>query len=833
MSLFAQKTVVKGTVTDAKSGQPIQFVIVAFPGSDIGAETDANGQYVIETTIPYDTLRVSFIGYVSQDKKIKPGQIQTIDVKLSTDIKELQDVVVSGQKQKYRSKGNPAVELIRNVIEHKKDNRKENYDYYEYQQYQKIEIAVSHVQEGVEDKKVFKKFQILFDNIDTTQLDGVRILPLFLKEEMSLNRYRKKPRATKQIITADKTVAFAGYVDNKGLDTYMKYLYHDINIYDENVTILTNQFTSPIANAAPAFYQYAMGDTITQNGIRMARIDFFPRNTADLLLQGYMYVSLDTNYAVLKIVMNVNKKINLNWVKDLSIAQDFIMNGDQGVSLVKDQFSADFGLTKKDSTMGFFGQRSVFYSNFVINKIRPDDDYDGEPVVYADSAALHSDIYWEKNRPIALSKSEASIYTTMDSLNNIPAFKHSLNLTLLIFSGYAKVTPWFEVGPVGAFYSFNPVEGFRLRFGGRTTTTLSKKINFESYVAYGFLDEKWKYYFGTTYSLSKRSIYEFPVRSLKLSYQRDTKIPGQENQFVQEASFFLSFKRGPNDMWLYNDIYKAEYFHEFRNHLSFSVGYKNWTQRAAGSLHFNKENYNDPSTDIDYVRTAEMSAILRWAPNEQFYQGKTYRTAISYKEPIFTFRYVAGIDGLWGGQYAYHNFSASFFKRFYLSPIGYTDITLTGGKLVGQVPFPLLEIHRANQTYAYYFQSYNMMNFLEFVSDQYVSLYLDHWFNGFFFNKIPLFKKLKWRETASLRMLYGSLSAKNDPAKTDGLFAFPITPEGDQITYALGSKPYIEAGVGVVNIFKFLRLDLVRRITYLDHPNISKWAVLASVKFDF
>ncbi len=833
LTLNAQLTVVEGTVTDAKTGQPIPYAIVVFPDSDIGTVADANGQYVIETTGPDDTLQFSFTGYATLEKKVKPGQTQTIDVKLSTDVKELQGVMVVGQKQKYHSKGNPAVELIRNVIEHKKDNRIENFDYYEYQQYQKIEIAVSHVQEGIEDKKIFKKFQVLFNDIDTVQLDGARILPLFLKEDMSINRYRKKPKASKQIITADKTVAFAGYVDNKGLDTYTKYLIHDINIYDENITILTNQFTSPIANVAPAFYQYAIGDTVTANGVTMARIDFFPRNPADLLLRGYMYVSLDTNYAVMKIVMGITKDINLNWVKELSITQDFIRNGDLGVSLVKDQFSADFGLNKRDSTMGFFGQRSVFYSNFVINKIRPDEDYDGEPVVYADSATLHSDIYWEKNRPIPLSKSEAGVYMTMDSLNKIPAFKHSMNLTILILSGYAKLTPWFEMGPVGAFYSFNPVEGFRLRFGGRTTTTWSKKINFETYVAYGFLDNKWKYYLGTTYSFSKRGIYEFPVRSLKLSYQQDTKIPGQENQFVQEGSIFLSFKRGPNSMWLYNDIYKAEYTHEFRNHFAFTVGYKNWTQRAAGSLHFNKEDYNDPATDIDYVRTAEVSASLRWAPHEQFYQGKTFRTTISYKDPVITFRYIDGIKGLGGGQYNYHNLSASFFKRFYLSPIGYTDITLSGGKLIGQVPFPLLEIHRANQTYAYYFQSYNMMNFLEFVSDSYVSLYLDHWFNGFFFNKIPLFKKLKWREVASLRLLYGSLSEKNNPALTDGLFAFPVTPEGKPITYSLGSKPYIEAGVGVVNIFKFLRLDLVKRFTYLDHPDISKLSVLASVKFDF
>jgi len=833
LTTTAQKTIVKGTITDAKTQLPIAFADVAFPGSTIGTETDANGHYIIETSRDYPTLQFSFIGYTTIQRDVIAGIEQTIDVQLAADVKELKEAVIVGQKQKYRSKGNPAVDLIHHVISHKKDNRKENFEYYEYQQYEKIELAVSHLQEGVEDKKIFRKFQFVFDNVDTTQLEGAPILPLFLKEEMSVARLRKKPKASKHIITASKTVAFGGYLDTKGLDTYLKYLYHDINIYDENITILTNQFTSPIANVGPAFYQYSIADTITENGLKMARLDFYPRNHADLLLQGSMYVSLDSNYAVMKIVMGINKDINLNWVKEMSITQEFINQGGQGYVLVKDQFSADFGLSKKEGSTGFFGQRTVYYSNFDINTIRPDEDYAGDAVEQLDSAAVHTDLYWDNNRPIALSKSESGVYATMDSLNSVPAFKHSMSLMVLVLSGYAKITPYFEIGPVGAFYSFNPVEGFRLRLGGRTTTVFSKKFSIESYGAYGFLDDQWKYYYGTTYSLSKRSIYEFPVKSLKFSYQHDTKIPGQENQFVQEASFFLSFKRGPNSMWLYNDIWKFNYFNEFKNHLSFDLGFKNWTQHPAGSLHFNKEDYNDPGTAIAHLRTSEVSLLVRWAPHEEFYQGKTFRTAISYKDPIITFRMIDGIKGLWGSEYNYQSLSLTYFKRFNVSPFGYTDVTLSGGKLFGQVPFPLLEIHRANQTYAYYFQSYNMMNFLEFVSDQYASLYIDQWFNGFFFNKIPLLKRLKWREVASMRLLYGSLSNKNDPAKTEGLYAFPVTPEGEPITYSVEGKPYIEASVGVVNIFKFLRLDLVKRFSYLDHPDISKLSLLASVKFDF
>jgi hypothetical protein len=276
-----------------------------------------------------------------------------------------------------------------------------------------------------------------------------------------------------------------------------------------------------------------------------------------------------------------------------------------------------------------------------------------------------------------------------------------------------------------------------------------------------------------------------------------------------------------------------EYLNEFKNHFSFSVGYKNWTQQAAGGLHYNTVNYNDAMNDLKNLQTSELSLVLRWAPNEKFYQGKTYRIPISFKAPVFTLRYIICIKGFLGGEYNYQNISLNISKRFYLSQLGYTDIVLEGGKIFGKVPFPLLTVHRANQTYAYQLQSYNLMNFLEFVSDQYVSVQADHCFNGFFFNKIPLLKRLKWREAVTLKVLYGSVSNQNNPNKTPELYQFPLTPEGIPITYSLDSNPYIEGSVAIANIFKFFRIDLVKRFTYLDHPDISQLGIRARFKFDF
>lgn len=300
---------------------------------------------------------------------------------------------------------------------------------------------------------------------------------------------------------------------------------------------------------------------------------------------------------------------------------------------------------------------------------------------------------------------------------------------------------------------------------------------------------------------------------------------------MQEDNLLLSFKRGNNDKWLYNDIFRMQYLREFGDHISYNFGLKYWKQSPAGSISYIQQTPGDPDT-LKAITTGEASVEFRWAPHEQFYIGKLYRTPIVNKYPIFSFRYIAGIKGLFGGQYNYSNFNLNIYKRFYLSYLGYTDITFDGGYLLGKVPFPLADISHANQTYAYQLTSYNLMNFLEFVSDHYAGVNIDHYFNGFFFNKIPLLRKLKWREVIEAKVLFGGLRAENDPNKASDQMKFPLT-NGITETYSLDKTPYVEAGFGVANIFKLVRLDFIKRFTYLNHPDIAPWGIRFRTKFDF
>lgn len=827
--LFAQTTRVSGVVTDASNKQPLPYVTVSFQGSTIATATNSNGKYSLATTNAYTKIKVSFVGYQDVFLPIVTGREQVINVKLSPQTQELSEVEVKGAKRtRYRNKDNPAVELIRKVIENKEKNRPESYNYVEYREYDKLQFSFTNVSTTLADKGFFRKYKFVLDNRDSTSVPGVNLLPIYLEEKLSQYYYRKSPEKEKTTILGIKTVNFGGAVDSEGLGSFFKYMYGKVDIYDNNINLITNNFLSPIANSAPTFYKFFITDTITtDDNKKLVELSFTPRNTEDLLFEGKIYVTLDGNYAVEKAKLGINKNINLNFVKSMEVDLEFEKNPDGRYHLSKSNTLADFGVTKKKNG-GVFGIRTITYKDYIVNKPHPDTTYISNATANASDEVRHrSDEFWEKNRLDTLSKTEAKVYKNIDSLRNMPSFKRTLNIATLLLAGYYSLDK-FEIGPSNAFYSFNPIEGFKLRVGGRTTPELSKRYYFETYVAYGFKDEKWKGFLSATYSLNDKSIYKFPQNYLRASFQRDTKIPGLNLQFVQQDNFLLSFKRGVNDKYLYNDNYRLDYVHEYESHFSYSLGFRNWKQSPAGSLYF----INNTGT-IPNLTTTEVSLNLRYAPNEEFYQGKIYRVPVPSKFPVFSIDYTVGLKGVFNGVYNYQNLHARIDKRFYLSQLGYADVSGEASHIFGQVPYPLLDIFSANQTYAYSLYSYNLMNFLEFVGDRYESVNIDQHFAGFFFNKIPLLKKLQWREVVSFKAAWGGLSNQNDPSLHPSLYQFPVTATGQPITYALRGTPYMEGGVGIENIFKFMRVDLVRRFDYLDHPEVTKYGIRARVKLDF
>jgi len=831
-------TVIKGVAQDAINSEPLLFATVILMGANAGTTTDSIGKYYITTWQPVNQIVISYLGYKPDTMKVIPGKTQTINFKLYPTTTDLKEMIFTAKKKDYKNKNNPAVELIKNVIDHKSKNIIESFDYYECQKYSKIVFGVSNITEKLKNRRILRKFKFIFNNIDTVKVPGKEVLPIYINEELSDYHYRKNPIAKKEVVNAVKRVTFGGFIDDKGITQFLNYIYQDIDIYKDNIYLFTDQFVSPISLLSPTLYRFYIMDTLKIGNDSCIKLSFFPRNKEDFLFQGYLYITKDSMYAVKKIDMTINKDINLNFVKAMRITQTYERK-DIGWALTEDFTGADFGLLK-NSGFGIYGEKVLHYRNPELNIKRSDEFYRGDDISIKDDATKKSVDYWNTNRPIPLSKTDNGIYAIMDTLQNMGIYKRVMKVAELVFSGYPSFGP-IEIGDLYTLGGFNPVEGNRVKLSIRTSNQFSKKIVLDDYGAYGFLDKRFKYNCGITCSLTDRTIYQFPVKSLRFSTQNDIEVPGQQLKDYQTDDFLLNFKRGVNDKWFYHKDYTLTYLFEYKTHFSYSIQFQTQNLIPAGSLFFNPSNYNDTIHSVNQIHNNSIAVDFRYAPDEKFYQGKIWRVPIASLNPIFYIQYIAGLkaadlpntNGLLLGQYHYNNLYSSIQKRFILAPFGYTDILLEGSKLFGQVPYPLLQIARANQAYAYMTNTYNLMNFMEFVSDQYAAISIDHYFEGFFLNRIPLINRLKLREKICFKAITGSLSNQNNPAFTPGLFQFPVDKNGVPITYALNKMPYMEAGVGIGNIFKVLRIDLLKRLDYLDHPNVAVYGVRMELKIEF
>lgn len=818
--LAQERTIIKGKVIDSKSGETMPFVNVSLSGTNLGTQTDMNGNFYLETASQNPTIRIAFIGYAPEVRQIEGGKLINLMIKLKVRAKDLDEVVVKGKKDRYRNKDNPAVVLIRKVIEHKSENRKESLDFFQYNKYEKLEFDLSNISEKFRNSRTFKKFDFVFNHLDTSKITGKVNLPMYLKETVSDVYYRKTPESKKENVAGEKMTGLGGYVDDNGIKVYLETLYQDVNIYDNNILLLAKQFLSPTAPLAPQFYRYVIIDTTVYKGIKCVNLGFSPRNANDQLFQGTFLVALDSTYAIRKVLMGFSKDVNVNFVTDLRVSQEYDRVEDQGLMLTKDDLSIEFNLLKKENGMGLFGQRSVSYKDYQINKPIEPTQFTGLNIEFAKNAKIQDSTFWHTARHTELSAKEQGIYSMVDSVKKVPVFQRFMNTATFLLEGYKPIGN-FEIGPVSTFYSFNPVEGFRLRLGGRTTAGFSDRIAFETYVAYGFRDEKFKYFASASLSLTDHNVYTYPIKQLQVSYQNDIKIPGQELQFVQENNVLLSFKRGVNNKMTYNKVFNLDYLNESRSGFALNVNFKNIRQSPAGELLFNSITPEGTIQPNKEIVSSELMIGLKYAPHEQFYQGKNYRIPIINQYPTFQLKYTLGVKGLLESQYNFHRLVGYIHKRMFIAPIGFTDITLEGGKTFGKLPFPLLTIHRANQSFSYQPEAYNLMNFLEFVSNQYASVFIDHHFNGFIFNKLPIIKKLKLREVITFKGLVGKLSDENKPTNENGTILLPIDKDGNATTFSLEQKPYMEASVGIENIFKILRIDFVKRLSYLDHPNVN------------
>ncbi|MBN2639575.1 MAG: carboxypeptidase-like regulatory domain-containing protein [Bacteroidales bacterium] len=821
--LYAQKIVhISGRVVDKTSRQPIPFANIILEGTGTGTLTDFDGKYKLDVPWSEGKIQAQLIGYQEQTRPFKPEANLVLNFALKPKTFNLNEVTVSAKRERYRNKGNPAVALIRDVIKNKDNNRKSSLEYYQYYHYNKLELALNKLDDKVLQSKVFQKFR-LAQYADTSSFDGEVFLPFFLKESASEVYFRKSPAATKEYVTGTKVSGMPGYLDKQGVNSTVDRLIQNFDIYDNNILVLTNPFVSPISVMAPNIYKFRIIDTVKVANDSCINVAFEPRNKVDLAFSGHLYITKDNRYAVAKVELSIPKQVNLNFVRGLRYVQTYQYVDNKIWMPSMDELTVDLNVTKNG--MGILTKSSDYYSHYVLNRKAADSVYSGvNKKIILPVADDQSSVFWKENRTVPLKKEENNVYVMTDSLQHLPAYKHSVNLMMLLGEGYWRFGK-IDLGPTNTFYSFNDVEGNRVRLSARTSPQFNKRIQISGNVAYGFKDQKYKYGGSLLLSLNKIALNARPTQTLFFKYQNDIEFPGMKMEFINDDNFFLSFKRGVADKMLYYQLYEVQHYRNWGSGFSTTFTLMHRNETPGGNWQFQSADF-----PLDHLTTSEASLKLRYAPNERYYQGMSHRSMIITKYPVFQLTYTQGFKGVWNSQYNYSELSASVFKRIYLGFFGYVDNEVEAGKVFGsRIPYPLLYLHRANQTYSYQTYSYNMMNFLEFVSDHYAAYFGEYHLNGWFFNQIPLIKHLKFRGVVTFKALFGGLDDINNPNITPGLMLFPTDAYGKPTTFALNNTPYMEAGVGVENIFKVFRVDFIKRLTYLNNPYVSPYGVRVSV----
>lgn len=750
-----------------------------------------------------------FFGYESQIKPVRRDQENEINFELKTEDSTLDEVIVKADKKAE----NPAHPIFRSIIANKHINNREKLEAYHYEVYNKIQFDLNNITEKFSKRKVFKKFDFIFENMDSSETEKP-YLPIFISESISDFYYRKSPKNSKEIVQASRLSG----VDNESVAQFTGEMYQQGNIYDNKLVVFGKYFVSPIADNGLTHYRYYLEDSATIDGLWCYKLMYTPRRKQELTFEGNFWVH-DTTYAIKEITGYISEDANINFVKRLEVNQKFEQVENEVWMPVQDNLFVELNLAEKQ--MGFYGRKSTSYKNFVINKPETNEFYSSDNIEVVEGALSKDNDYWESNRHDSLTKSQKNIYRMIDTLENLPIVRTYIDVLQTIFTGYKILGP-VEIGPYFSAYSYNVVEGHRFRLGARTSNKFSKKVEFSGYGAYGLADEHFKYGAGTRFRVNKE-----PRRMVHLVYKKDVEQLGlSQNAFRNSNVLSSFFRRNPMNKLSFAEEYRIAFENEWFEGLTTTVLARNISIAPLGIIPFQKTSFEGEQVQIPNITSSEISLYTRFAYKEQFLRGEFNRISLGTKHPILEFHYTQGIKNVLGSKYDFQKFVAGFKHKFSFGIFGVLKYKIEAGKILGTLPYPLLEVHAGNETFTYNKNSFNMMNLVEFVSDQYVSANFSHHFEGLFLNKIPLLRKLKWREVATLKAVYGSLSDKH--------LEVMDLPE---FTRSLREKPYAEASVGVENIFKFVRVDLLWRLTYLDNTfdgiDVNPLGVRVNLDFNF
>lgn len=807
LSIHVQaQIVITGKVSDAKTGEPLPYVSVTAKGTTQGTRTNFDGIYKLVLNARVDSIQSGYIGYKKSSKAVSTSASQVINMQLFPTATALSEVVI-----RPGNYVNPAWEILREVIKNKSKNDYRSLSSFQYQSYNRIELDATKFDEKLKQKKLIKSLLPLMDSLKKVAGEGELILPLFVSESISDYFYQQSPEKKRENILRTQ-INGIGFEDGALMSQLAGSTFQQHNFYKNYLSLAGKDFVSPIAGTWRLSYDYELEERHAQiNGRSCFKISFKPKRPQDLAFTGTMWIAHDS-YALCQIVATVVPSANLNFIEQVRIQQESAPTAPGAPWIpIKTRILLNVSQLTK-GTAGFLAKFYTSNKNVQINKVYEPHFFD-ETIVLNDDAELKDDNFWAQNRHDSLTVAEQHVFKMIDDVKKVPIVKNYITIIDLLLSGYYK-TGDIALGPYIFTYANNNVEGNRVRLGFKTNLSFSNRLILGGFAAYGTKDNEVKYGASADYILSRK-----PWTQAGVSYSHDLNqvaLLSDSYNYSRNILFTALSKFGTitnrrvfmedmTNLYIRRDIFK-----NFTQTLTFS----HWTFNPL----YQFEYYDQTNGQLrQNFSTAELQLESKWSPGVHTLQSPKRNSPLTvkgeYSNPVFTFRYTHGFRGALGSDLTYDKFSLNVTQTLRMGILGRGKYSLTAGYIPSTVPYPILENHLGNGLFLYNQNSYNMMRFFEFMSDRYVGLQYSQHLEGLLFNSLPLIRDLKWRLVGTANVLYGDISRKN----------IELIPNNNALeTRGLGGTPYVELGYGVENIFKFIRVDFIHRLTYLDNVTPSR-----------
>ncbi len=838
VAIYAQKMVLTGTIVDDDTDEPIAFANVYLKGGTIGVTSDLDGVYRLEfdwSKASSDTLIANSLGYADTKKFVRRDTNElTVNFRMMSSAYTTTEVVVEAGE-------NPANEIMRNIMKNKKNNDPKRFDAYTMEMYSKVELDLDNITPDMKDKKMFKEFQFIFDNIDSTS-DVTPYLPAYVAERLYDVTYSRQFNERKDIVKAQKVSG----ITNQSVVEFIDMMHEKYNIYDNFITMLDKEFVSPFSNNWNNHYEYYILDSTTIKGVWSYKLKFKPKRKGETTFYGDFWVSME-DYAVEIVNMRMSADVNINLVNRIIIYAEFDnLNADSVWLPVKEKTVIDFSSNDKESGgLSIIGRTTYMYKNFDLKPtFTPEEFKKLDPSYTSLEAVEKPDSFWNTARYEELNRNEAGVYAMIDSIKNVPIYRTWTDVITLLGTGFKVLGP-IEIGEYWNIFNYNRCEGYRLGLGLGTSLNFSKKLRIYGYGGYGLADKRWKYNGLVQYVFNREK-----MTQIGATYTNTIGFESVNSEETPSQSILAGWlRRSVPPKLLGVREAKIFYQHGFRNGFQTRLALihrsltpqetyfaKPYDDNSSGFRYVFQPNAADTSVLHNKFTTFEAVFRFRFAYKERMLLGNFSAVSLGSKYPIVVAQYTAGLAGVMGSQYNYHKISLGIDDWFNVGVFGWIDYNVEAGKIFGTLPYFLLKSHPGNEAYFYNVSSFNSMNSFEFASDTYLQWRIEHHMEGIILDRIPLIRKLKWRNVWAFRGVWGSLSAENQYANRFNHYSTPVDErQGASAPFfgGFGRMPYMEASIGIENIFKFIRVDALWRLTYRDNPDIQKFSVRVTLSFYF